>query len=418
MKQLISICLLAAMALSLTACATQSQPNVTMGGKDLMEDITPGTVGGVEELTSGAPGLSDFGVRLFQASAEEGKNTLVSPISVLYALAMTANGAKGETLAQMESVLGMPVSQLNQYLYSYGQLLKDAEGTLKLANSIWFTDDERFTVEQSFLQTVADYYGADVYRVPFDDVTCRDINSWVKKNTDGMIPEILDQIPDEAVVYLVNALAFDAKWEEPYGASCGMMDVFTLEDGTTRQVKMMYSEESLYLETGNATGFIKKYEGGDHAFVALLPNECTVAELVASLEGTQLIQLLEAPTHTVVQAAIPKFETEYSTEMSEVLKQMGMPNAFSYALADLSALGSSTEGNLFVNRVLHKTFISVGEQGTKASAATVVEVTDECAVAYTEEPKTVILDRPFVYMLIDTQTCTPLFVGTMMDPEK
>lgn len=416
MKKLFSLILLAALAVNLIGCAAQEEPPATMGGEDLMENITPGTVSGVADLTPGTSGVPGFAVRLFQASVEEGKNSLVSPISVLYALAMTANGAKGETLAQMEAVLGMPVNQLNEYLYSYLQALEGAEGTWNLANSIWFTDDDRFTVEQGFLQTVADYYGADVYRVPFDDVTCRDINSWVKKNTDGMIPEILDQIPQEAVMYLINALAFEAQWQQTYERSDVRDAVFTLEDGTTRDIELMDSEESLYLETGNAIGFVKHYAGGDYAFVALLPNECTVAELVASLDGTQLTQLVENPTQTTVLAAIPKFETEYSTEMSEILKAMGMPNAFRADLADLSGLGKSTEGNLFINRVLHKTFISVGEQGTKAGAATVVEVTDECAVVYDKETKTVFLDRPFVYMLIDTQTCTPLFIGTMMDP--
>lgn len=383
-----------------------------------MENITPSTVGGVADLTPDTSGVPGFALRLFQASMEEGKNTLVSPLSVLYALAMTANGAKGETLEQMEAVLGMPVSQLNEYLYSYLQALGEAEGTLKLANSIWFTDDERFTVEQGFLQTVADYYGADVYRAAFDDATCRDINSWVNQKTDGMIPYILDQIPPEAVMYLVNALAFEAQWQEIYERRQVRDAVFTLEDGTTRDIKLMDSTESLYLETENAIGFIKKYKGGDYAFVALLPNEGTVAELVASLDGAQLTQLLENPRRTTVLAAIPKFETEYSAEMSEVLKAMGMPNAFRADLADLSGLGSSTEGNLFINRVLHKTFISVGEQGTKAGAATAVEVTNECTAVYDKETKTVFLDRPFVYMLIDTQTNTPFFIGTMMDPQQ
>lgn len=418
MKRIISLFMLAVMALNLVACTCADCKVETISCEDLLCDLPEGTVGTMEELTPGTSGLPGFAVRLLQAGAEEGRNTLLSPLSVMYALAMTANGAKGETLRQMESVLGMSVSQLNVYLYNHAKSLEEAEGKLKVANSIWFTDDQRFAVEQPFLQTVKDHYDAAVYRVPFDDITCRDINNWVKEKTDGLIPEILDEIPEEAVMYLVNALAFEAKWQETYERGDVRDAVFTLEDGTTRKIKLMDSVESLYLETGNATGFIKKYEGGGYAFAALLPNDCTVAELVESLDGAQLQQLLENPQQTTVLAAIPKFETAYSTEMSEVLKAMGMPGAFDHSKADLTGLGYSTDGNLFINRVLHKTFISVGEQGTKAGAATVVEVTDECAAVYDEVTKTVFLDRPFVYMLIDTDTCTPIFIGTMMDPSK
>ena len=102
--------------------------------------------------------------------------------------------------------------------------------------------------------------------------------------------------------------------------------------------------------------------------------------------------------------------------MSEVLKGMGMSDAFSSAAADFSKLGHSTEGNIFISRVLHKTFISVDERGTKAGAATVVEMNDECAMLV-EDPKQVYLDRPFVYMLIDCETNLPFFIGTMMDVE-
>lgn len=414
MKRWISVLVLFAMVLPLTACA-QREENAVPSADDLIAGITPGKVAEIDlqELT---PGLPAFGVQLMQASLKEGENTLVSPLSVMYALAMTANGAKGETLSQMEAVLGMPVEQLNAYLHSYSKSLAEGAGTLRPANSIWITDDERFTVEQSFLQTVADYYDAGIYRVPFDDVTCRDINSWVKQKTDGMIPDILDHIPDDAVMYLINALAFDAKWQKTYEKSEVSSGTFHQEDGTARPVEMMHSEERFYLETANATGFIKKYEGGDYAFVALLPKDCTVSELVASLDGGELVQLLQNPEQTVVLAAIPKFETEYSVEMSEVLKSMGMVNAFRSDLADLSGLGHSAGGNLFIGRVLHKTFISVGEQGTKAGAATAVEVNDECSTVYLDA-KTVTLDRPFVYMLIDTATCSPIFMGTLMDPQ-
>ena len=176
---------------------------------DLMEGITPNEITATGDISQGNAAVADFAVRLLRASNKTGENTLISPLSVLCALAMTANGAKGETLEQMEKVLGMTTEELNLYLYSYMNSLPQGERyKLSLANSIWFTDHERFEVNQDFLQTNADYYGADIYKALFNNSTLKDINDWVKERTDDMIPNILDEIPDEAVMYLVNALAF------------------------------------------------------------------------------------------------------------------------------------------------------------------------------------------------------------------
>ena len=222
MKKLIALILLLTMAANVVSCSMQVR------AKDLMDGITPNEIAAAESLGEQNPSVTDFAVRLFKASEESGKNTLISPLSVLCALAMTANGAKEETLAQMESVLGMTKDELNIYLYSYMKKLPSGEKyKLSLANSIWFTDDERFKVNRDFLQTNADYYGADIYKSPFDQKTCKEINKWVEDNTDGMIPEILDEINSEAVMYLVNALAFEAEWAEIY------------EEGTIRDGKFI-----------------------------------------------------------------------------------------------------------------------------------------------------------------------------------
>ena len=380
---------------------------------DLMKGVTANPVEQVENLGADSAAVTDFAVRLFQSSLEDGENTLISPLSVLCALAMTTNGAEGETLAQMEQTLGLPVDTLNRWLHTYlAQLPEGSKYKLSLANSIWFADKESFTVRQDFLQTNADYYGADIYAAPFDDSTLTDINNWVKENTDGMIPNILDRIPEEAVMYLVNALAFDAEWEEIYKENQVRDGTFTTEDGTERQVELMHSTEWAYLEDGNATGFVKYYKGREYAFAVLLPNEgVAVADYAATLTGEHLRELLADPAETKVIAAIPKFEVEYSVEMSDILKGMGMPDAFDLNAADFSGLGASTEGNIFISRVLHKTFIAVDEKGTRAGAATAVEAPG----ADPTEPKTVILDRPFVYMLIDCETNLPFFIGTMMD---
>ena len=411
MKKLIALLLVFAMALGMTACSQVS-------ANDLMKDVPAKAVDVLPNMDAGAAAASDFGVRLFKTSMEEGKNTLISPLSVLYALAMTANGADGETLTQMEKVLGMDVDKLNSYMLAYLDLLPETKDyKMSLANSIWFKDDPNFAVEQSFLQTNADYYGAGAYKAAFDEGTRNDINNWVKEHTDGMIPEILDEIPDEAIMYLVNALAFDAKWADEYEEHQIREGRFTMEDGTRQEVDMMHSEEYTYLEDDMATGFIKYYKDRRYAFVAMLPNEgITVSQYVDSLTGEHLRKLLNNPQDLTVFATMPKFETGYDIEMSEVLQEMGMTDAFNWRVADFSRLGTyNVDGmNICINRVLHKTFISVTEQGTRAGAATAVEMVAEGAIEIVEF-KEVVLDRPFVYMLIDCETNLPFFIGTMMN---
>ena len=400
-----------ALFFSMTACSKVS-------ADDLMKDVPAKAVDVLPDMDAGAAAATDFGVRLFQTSMEEGKNTLISPLSVLYALAMTANGADGETLAQMQQVLGMDSDDLNCYMLAYMDLLPEAEEyKMSLANSIWFKDDPNFTVNESFLQTNADYYGSSIYKAAFDEGTRNDINNWVKEHTDEMIPEILDEIPDEAIMYLVNALAFEAQWDDVYDEFQVRDGIFTKEDGTKQDVEMMHADEYKYLSDDLATGFIKYYEGRKYAFAALLPNEgVTVQQYVDSLTGSHLQKMLADPEEIQVFTCIPKFESEYDIEMSEVLQEMGMTDAFDWRIADFSKLGTyNVDGmNICINRVLHKTFISVAEQGTKAGASTAVEMVAEGA-AEIQEYREVVLDRPFVYVLIDCETNLTFFIGTMMD---
>lgn len=383
--------------------------------ESLMDGVTPNEVRALGDLSSGNAAVTDFAVRLFAGSFNADANTLISPLSVLSALAMTANGAEGETLSQMEEVFGMTREELNLYLYSYiGSLPAAQKYRVSLANSIWFKEDDKFGVSYDFLQKNADYLGADIYKAPFDGTTLRDINKWVKHNTDGMIPKIVDNIPDEAVMYLVNALAFEAEWTKIYKDDEVRERTFTTEDGKERSVEMMYCSEGRYLSDELATGFIKYYSGQKYAFVALLPNEgVTVGEYIASLDGESLQNMLANPELVTVTTAIPKFDVEYDIEMSGVLESLGMSSAFDKNSADFSSLGVHEDGNIWISRVIHKTYISVSERGTKAGAATSVGMEAE-----SEDPseiKKVYLDRPFVYMLIDCENNIPFFIGALMD---
>ena len=395
-----------------SVCGGKDDPFDVMA-EDLMATVVANPVSPQDNVDAHNYAATDFAIRLFKVANEDGKSTLVSPVSVLYALAMTANGAEGETRAQIEETLGMSVEELNIYLYSYMQTLPQGEKyKLNIANSIWFTDDQRFTVNQSFLQKNADYYGADIYKSAFDEQTLKDINNWVNYQTDGLIPNALDEISEDAIMYLINAILFDAEWESMYNKYSVYDGKFTTEDGRELDMEMMRSEESRYLEDESSTGFIKYYNGRKYAFAAILPNEgISVSEYLATLDGEKLSALLSGSREEVVYATMPKFVSGSDFEMAEILLNMGIVDAFSSVKADFSGLGVSGAGNIYISRVIHKTFIEVSEKGTKAGAVTIIEGEDE---SMPEEPKTVTLDRPFVYMLIDCENNIPFFIGTMM----
>ena len=174
-----------------------------------------------------------------------------------------------------------------------------------------------------------------------------------------------------------------------------------------------------YFENDLATGFAKPYEDHDYRFVGLLPNKgVTVAELLESLDGEGLAELLTPAENTVVRVSLPTFTSSYDIELSGVLRALGMTDAFDAEAADFSRMGSSDAGPLFIGSVLHKTFIDVDEEGTRAAAATVTTM-DGAAAPIEEEPevKEVILDRPFVYLIVDAHTMTPVFTGTLTSAE-
>lgn len=396
------------MIFALLLCGCDSS---AAGMADLMEDIPVRIVCLAEQPDRGTE-ATDFSLRLLQASLVDEKNTLLSPLSVLLALGMTANGADGETLAQMEAVLGSDLENLNYYLYS----LMDGQGDqLKLANAIWFRDHD-LTVRDAFLETNANYYQAGLYQAPMDTSTLNAINSWVEEHTDGMIPEILESLDSDTVMCLVNALAFDAKWEAVYESHQVGESTFLREDGIPLTVEYMSSTEQAYLEDENATGFLKYYENRGYAFAALLPKEgISVKDYVNSLTGEHLQDLLASPQQITTYATMPKFETEYDVDLAYCLQDMGMQDAFHVDTADFSRLGTSENGSIHISKVLHRTYLSVAEEGTRAGAATAV-LTVDGGEPPSEDYRTVTLNRPFVYMILDCRENVPLFIGVMQDP--
>ena len=416
MKRILSCLLL--VCLLLAGCAaeqggTSGGTSVTpedIGATDLLKPIKKEEVivTGVERPYEAL--MTSLGLRMFQETLKadpDGENKLISPLSVLYAMAMVSNG--GDDVEALKAYWGYDLFHINEYMYEYMSKLPVGEKyKLQLANSIWFTEDERFTVNREFLQKVKNYYDADAYQAPFDEETCKDINEWVELKTDGMIKDILDQIPYDAVMYLVNTLAFEAEWLSTYEEAQVREGVFTKADGKEQTVDFMYDSVGYYFEDEKATGFMRYYSGIKYAFVAMLPKKgVTPEEYIASLDGNALHTMLKNPQITSVVTSIPVFEAEYDLNLREVLDAAGYPVNGSF-----SGVGISAEGPITIGRVLHKTYIQVGPQGTKAGAATVVEMLAEGVEDIEQEkPKEVHLDRPFVYMIIDCENAVPLFMG-------
>lgn len=384
---------------------------------NLSDGVLPGEVTGKKTDRTFEESSADFALKLFRATARGEENALVSPLSVMLALAMTTNGTKGETKAQMEALLGggMDIEDLNGYLYTYMKSLPSSEkAKLATANSVWFRDTESLDVRAAFLQKNADYYSADVYKAPFDKKTCDDINRWIEENTDGMIKKMLDGIDEDAVMYLINTVLFDAEWQNVYFENQIRDGFFTTADGKRRNVTMMHSDETNFIDDGKATGFIKPYKDG-YSFAAFLPNEgVSLDSYLDSMTGEGFLAAVKGAKKETVIAAMPKFEYGYKTMMKDILKSLGMTVPFDKEKADFSDLAVSSDGNIYINRVIHQTYISVGEKGTRAGAATIVQMGSESA-GYVENYHTVTLDRPFVYAIIDNATGLPIFIGTVTD---
>ncbi|MBQ4574469.1 MAG: serpin family protein [Clostridia bacterium] len=352
-----------------------------------------------------------FSLTLLRQALDEEDSVCISPLSILAALGMTANGAAGDTLAQLEAAFGMSTAQLNDLISHY---MQGEDEVLHTANSIWMKDDGKLEIKESFLDAVGEsYYGAGLFKAPFDQSTVADINAWVKENTKDRIAKMIDRFSGDEVVCLINALSFDAEWQSPYNEYSIRPRSFTTASGEVQEASMMYSTERAYLEDEHAVGFIKYYKDRKYAFAALLPEEgMSLADYAAMLTDEKLTEMLKNPISVKVEAGMPKFEQEYSVSLNDILKMAGITDLFG-AECDLSAMGSYAGSPLYVSSVLHKTYIKVDGKGTEAGAATAVIAAPTSAVPSEDETKLVILDRPYLYIIFDCELGVPIFMGAV-----
>lgn len=363
---------------------------------------------------------ADFGVSLLQKQ-EHGENVMLSPLSILYALGMTACGAAGNTLSQMENVLygGTDADTANRYFLEYMRTLPDGMGgvSLDIANSIWFNDRlSSFSVNTEFLSKNATYYGAGVYGRDFArPETLSEVNQWVSDNTDGMIPAVLSQLTGEELMLLVNTVLFDGKWAESYGENDIREGVFIpYGDAGYTDVSYLCSTESGYFTLGDGKGFVRPY-AERYNFVGILPDEgVDVYDYVSSFTGEELVDAMENLTYKKTYVRIPEFSFDSAPLVKEHLVALGMTDAFGSG-ADFSRLGTVEGGNICISDIIHKTRIEVSRDGTKAAAATVVSVVATSAGPNAEQPVRIYLERPFVFAITDSETGLVLFCGVVTE---
>lgn len=387
--------------------------------QDLMKDITPADVESIELSDDFVKSQADFSIDLFKnAKMSIGENSLISPTSVYLALAMTANGADGNTLKEFGTVLGkynLTIADINKYCSSYVRDLKNIQiGKLTIANSIWYNKKNNFNVSKAFLQTNADYYKGSAYMVDFSSKnTVNDMNNWVKSNTEGLINKIADATRPDDIMNLINTIYFEAKWQHPMD---NQDRVFNLFDGKIiMPVFINSADENKYIKDDMAQGFIKPFLGNNFSFVAILPNEgIGVEDYINSLTGNKFLSLMKYKIEEPFKVSMPKFKSEYSKNLVTPLKVMGLNDCF--GAANFNKMGSPSDG-LFVSEVQHKTFIEIDELGIKAAAATKVGI-DIGVIISEGKVIEIVLDRPFLYAIIDNRTNLPIFIGTMYNPQK
>ena len=349
------------------------------------------------------------------ASSEGDTNVMVSPASVMMAFDVVAAGANGDTLTQLTDLFANSADPLEQQAFAAALMerinsAEDIEFTC--ANAIWNNSDVLGSkINPDYVEYVFDTFGADAREEAFNSETVDKINAWINENTDGMIDNVLRDLPNNTAMVVANAIAFDAQWETPFSESDEA--AFTNAGGETQWVSMLSDEMNFYYETDEAEGFIRYYEGSEYAFVAILPKDETINanEFLASFTGEDFEEFMNSDTIGNVRVMMPEFESDYDVKLNDYLVSMGAIDAFDEDLADFS--GIAEDSRLYVDLALHNTHINVTEEGTQAAASTVIVMRDVSCAMPADDIKVIKCDRPFAYAIIETSTNMPVFVGTV-----
>ena len=364
------------------------------------------------DLTDIGSLTQEFGMRLFTElyRGKKNENALFSPLSLYMALALTADGAAGDTRSELDVLLGGENGETRDAAMKTLMTALNKNGAARIANGVWMNQTYIFP-DETFSALVEKTYGAKISSFSPGGEAVREINGWAEEKTAGRIPAVLDTLDPDTLLVLVNALSFDAEWQNKYPAGNVREGTFVSASGKRQKVKMMVSVETRYLETENARGFIKPYKNG-YAFAALLPLDgVETGTVLESLCGGALRKLLRNPQSVQVVASMPQFGYEDETDLIPVLKSFGVTDLFDKEKADLSGFGELQPpyNKMSVSLVLQKTALDVTPDGTSAAAVTVETATGSGSL---ERMETVTLDRPFIFLILDGYG-VPLFIGVV-----
>jgi serpin B len=393
-----------------------SDGNSPVKGEPLAID-TYATEESVALLSQAMNGFSFDLYGKLSAQADE-ENLFLSPYSVFVALAMTYEGASGVTADEMASVLQVPQgneTMLCSFGRIYNLLNQDKEYTLSTANALWIKEDYPFL--QSYLDYIDHYYMGKATPVNFTDASsaAEMINQWVEEQTKEKIKDLIAEsdIDPLTALILTNAIYFKGLWTNQFDPESTTDGDFTLLSGESIQTPMMRyaksGEHLNYSETEDIQIVELPYKGDALSMIVILPKEKNLTEIEANLDYKTFTSWKQNLTQQTVDVVFPKFTMETEFSLKDVLMDMGMKTCFSQN-ADFSGMTGHQE--LFIEKVRHKAFIEVTEEGTEAAAATSVHM------ALTSAPSMIEFhaDHPFLFLIQHKDTGTILFMGHVTAP--
>ena len=361
-------------------------------------------------------GVNQFAYQLY-GHLEGGENVFFSPYSLCSALSLLNLGAGSETKEELETMLGISDADVwSRAMQKYLSTNWSDETFLLTGNSVWLQQgrDWAENMESDFLKPAKEFFKSELYEADFlgnpQDAVAR-INGWADENTNGMIPQVISELPPETIMILMNVVYFEGKWEIPFEEESTHEETFHGNSGDKR-VDMMhqYGEYYAYVETDGMKGIAIPYKDSPLVMKIFIPDTSVnpdggdIEALFAALD--------DADKKEIDRLVIPKFTMEREIEgLTEILRAMGMKEAFEET-ADFDKIAA----DLYVTQVLHKAKIEVDEQGTKAAAVTVIEAAG-CAMVEEKIPVIFEADRPFVYVIQDTRTGMILFMGRVSSLE-
>jgi len=361
----------------------------------------------------------DFDTDLFKESfsASENKNVVVSPFSVKMALSMAAQGANGKTLEEMNKVIGLDETSNEYFRRLIEDAAKDGDITLNIANSVWLRQGLQFN--PAYMDILDSYYMAQASTLDFAEPSSKDtINKWVSEKTNGKIEEIVDKIEPLDIAFLINAIYFNANWSTPFEEGYTSKKDFTLLDGSKVKADLMSKTAHLLYQENNEFQAVELPYGENERYVmrVYLPKEdVKFDKFVKGIDKESLQQWGGDFGSMKGVLELPKFKTEYSNSMKDILISMGIKEAFNSNSADFSKMVTVEGQNVYISEVMHKTYIDVNEKGTEAAAATSIEMSATSA-PQPEEMFEMIVDRPFVFTIDDKESGEILFIGAIINP--